>query len=154
MSKPKTIKRICVQVILFVFYLLRFCLLSTVTLLGLYALIIYLIPGWKFDSTLTALFLLYMIFLILLNAVICLLIYLTNISKAIFEKYWMAIVEPMVLICLIIISQMIVSLFINEQIGATWTVLLMLVPSYTMIIALLWLLEHKWRKINSENSGN
>lgn len=154
MSKPKTIKRICLQVILFVFYLLRFCLLSTVTLLGLYALIIYLIPGWEFDSTLTALFLLYMIFLILLNAVICLLIYLTNISKAIFEKYWMAIVEPMVLICLIIISQMIVSLFINEQIGATWTVLLMLVPSYIMIIALLWLLEHKWRKINSENSGN
>lgn len=149
-NKLEAIKKFRKRVALFVFHLLRFFILNTVTLLGLYALIIYLIPGWEFDSTLTALFLLYMIFLCLLNTAIALLIYFTNISKAIFEKYWMAVAEPIVLMCLIIISIMIASLFLNVSIGATRAVILVLAPSYIMTIVLLWLWEHKWRKVNSK----
>lgn len=154
MTNIKTITKFCKRVALFVFHLLRFFILSTITLLGLYALIIYLIPGWEFDSTLTAIFLLYMIFLCLLNTAVALLIYLTNISKVIFEKYWMAVAEPIVLMCLIIISIMIGSLFINTSIGATRAEILVLAPSYITTIVLLWLWEHKWRKVNSKSSEN
>lgn len=153
-NKLKAIKKFCKRMALFVFHLLRFCILSTATLLCLYALIVYLIPGWEFDSTLTAIFLLYMIFLCLLNTAVALLIYLMNISKAIFEKYWMAVAEPIVLMCLIIISSMIASLFINESTGTTMSVILVLAPSYITTIVLLWLWEHKWRKVNSKNSEN
>lgn len=150
-NKLKTITKFCKWVALFVFHLLRFCFLSTVTLLGLYALIVYLISGWEFDSTLTALFLLYIIFLSLLNTAIGLLIYLLNISKAIFEKYWMAVAEPIILMCIVIIVSMIASLFINESTGTTMSIILVLAPSYITTIVLLWLWEQmeksKFQKI-------